>query len=529
MDRPNLFTYATKELSQDAMICWLMKCSAWKANDPANGALCNVGREFVDALLRKHRKALKGEVKRVSIYQQDIYIDVLARVEDAEASHVLLIEDKTHTGKRNRQLEGYYEKVRNGQSKLGSVQDATICPIFLKTGNQPLAEDDEIESKTKYKVFNRRDWLKVLDRYRGDNPIVTDFRAHLKAMEDDFKSYRFWKPGDHGSRTVAGWHGLFRALEEDNKNSDEKSEALRSPGWNYVPQKDGGFWAFHWGWADIPENCKTYLQLEVVPGKSANVCFKIGAWSNPDDDYRQRMKVRWSKLFQHVGGQRVCRPQRLKKGASMTVAVWKDKWPAFTPDRELDVTGVRRSLKAAQDVLDDSVGLFQIVDQARQKDWPRDAEPESETSYQWGRLGFLVRGREDDASSWTPGLFVGVLLDGHDHCTHLLNARGDACVILSVHPGLQPASEVPEYQTLVAGLQETTLPEGWEFYDHVNDERVEAEGYGAHNGPNPWHPIHIRCRQTELLKSTVLFHTQACEVVSAILDSPALTKPWTGR
>ena len=35
MLRPNLVDYATKELSQDAVVCWLI---AWAHRDPANHA-----------------------------------------------------------------------------------------------------------------------------------------------------------------------------------------------------------------------------------------------------------------------------------------------------------------------------------------------------------------------------------------------------------------------------------------------------------------------------------------------------------
>ena len=48
--RPNLFSIATKELSQDAFITWLLQ---W-ADDTfiqENSELCNAGKEFVKKLL----------------------------------------------------------------------------------------------------------------------------------------------------------------------------------------------------------------------------------------------------------------------------------------------------------------------------------------------------------------------------------------------------------------------------------------------------------------------------------------------
>ena len=75
---PNLFTYATKELSQDAMICWLLKWSEVQA-DKCGQALRGLGRAFAGALLGKHNQSLAGNIKRVEIHQQDHGIDVLAR------------------------------------------------------------------------------------------------------------------------------------------------------------------------------------------------------------------------------------------------------------------------------------------------------------------------------------------------------------------------------------------------------------------------------------------------------------------
>ena len=45
---PNIFKYATKELSQDALICWLVAC----AKEETDGRLRECGRKFVRALMQ---------------------------------------------------------------------------------------------------------------------------------------------------------------------------------------------------------------------------------------------------------------------------------------------------------------------------------------------------------------------------------------------------------------------------------------------------------------------------------------------
>ena len=120
--RPNLFDYAGKELSQDAMICWLI---AWAGHgdteDPEDRALHDCGRHFVRALLRKHHIDLNPSevIEKTEIHQQDHGIDVLARVTTDQEEYVLLIEDKTDTEDHSQQLQRYYDGVCNGETSLG--------------------------------------------------------------------------------------------------------------------------------------------------------------------------------------------------------------------------------------------------------------------------------------------------------------------------------------------------------------------------------------------------------------------------
>jgi hypothetical protein len=53
MPAPNLFSHATKELSQDAFLCWLLDWAnkAYAQTDPQ---MHRAGRMFLNALLAKH-------------------------------------------------------------------------------------------------------------------------------------------------------------------------------------------------------------------------------------------------------------------------------------------------------------------------------------------------------------------------------------------------------------------------------------------------------------------------------------------
>ena len=62
-EKPNIFDFATKELSQDAMICWLIRWAGVKNADTDEArALKGLGRNFVDAMLTKHGRSLSCEI-----------------------------------------------------------------------------------------------------------------------------------------------------------------------------------------------------------------------------------------------------------------------------------------------------------------------------------------------------------------------------------------------------------------------------------------------------------------------------------
>ena len=72
------------------------------------------------------------------------------------------------------------------------------APIFLKTGNQSIADDRKIEDGGYgYKVFRREEFLGVLNNCDGAHPILVDFREYLQEIEDRTNSYREWTQDHH--------------------------------------------------------------------------------------------------------------------------------------------------------------------------------------------------------------------------------------------------------------------------------------------------------------------------------------------
>ena len=346
--RPKIFDYATKELSQDAMICWLLKWSE-QGNQSRDEALHDCGVWFVHALLKKHGRNLPSEIEKVEIYRQEsvkqesvkkkLVIDVLARIND---KHVLLIEDKTGTKDHDNQLSMNYNAVIEGKTKLGNVAEEDLYPIYLKTGNQSLADDQRIEKIKNYKVFNRVDFLNVLSDYAGHNSLLVDFRQHLQDLENQTNSYVKWAQSDKRNNGLA-WQGFYRCLESLLFEGTQPWN-----GWGYV--HIGDFLGFWWR----PSNGhELYLQIQTKPGNETNLYFRVDAGGRTGEE--RRLREYWCERVKAVGGQRVVKPKKMGKGNTMAVACWKDEWLAFGMDGKLDLSNTVENLKQAESVWKEAI------------------------------------------------------------------------------------------------------------------------------------------------------------------------------
>ena len=344
---PNLFHYATNELSQDALICWLIE---W-AGQPLGATkedeeLRRWGLRLVNALLN-HRRGEQDPIElksgsRVEILRQERNIDVLARINER---HVLLIEDKTDTKDHSNQLSRYYHDVVEGRTTFREVRKSDLYPVYFKTGNQPLADDRRIEAieNCNYKVFNRKDFLTVLNDYKGRNAILLDFRKYLQELEDDTNAYAEWTRSQSGS--WLSWEGFCRCLEYEWGSSG------RWIWWGYVSNPSGGFHCFSWAPSDDSEQ---YLQIEArlesETVAEAKLCFKVEASETPRDQW-QDLKWSWHERAVEAGRGRVVKPDRMRVGNTMTVGWWKENWMAFGKDKSLDLAGTIENLKQAEEVL----------------------------------------------------------------------------------------------------------------------------------------------------------------------------------
>ncbi|MGB0907391.1 MAG: hypothetical protein ACPGVT_07845 [Maricaulaceae bacterium] len=253
---PNLFDFATGELSQDAFLAWLANWAdpKYAAQDPA---LNEVAQAFISRL---SAGAFTGvDIASVKTRQQFKKTDVVIAVTlcaPRRENHLIVIEDKTSSGIHGDQLREYTKRIGEAVSVGGEFESHIPHFVYYKTEDHITSEKD----LGGFTNITRADALAVFNAPAAKaitNAIFTDYVSRLNRIENDSKAYRHRPVEDW---EYAQWSGFLKAL----------CEALGADAnFGYVPNASGGFIAAWFGWdaftgAVFPEmiaDDEIYLQL----------------------------------------------------------------------------------------------------------------------------------------------------------------------------------------------------------------------------------------------------------------------------
>jgi len=178
LEKNNLFSFATSELSQDAFICW---CLNW-INYP-NEELYPMAKDIFSELLKEENL----ENEKVEILRQYKKIDVLVILKNSKKA--FLIEDKTYTSEHSEQIKRYKETIKNDFKE--EIND--VKTVYFKTGFW-FSDDYKTtidENKVNIKI-DRKNFLDILNKYRGKNPILDDYYEYFEEVtkqEEKEKNY----------------------------------------------------------------------------------------------------------------------------------------------------------------------------------------------------------------------------------------------------------------------------------------------------------------------------------------------------
>jgi hypothetical protein len=287
--KPNLFNFATSELSQDAFICWLLSFANYNSDEP----IVKTSKFLINKLTNNQI----SHIENVIVKKQVKHLDILCVIND---KYAILIEDKVNTKNHSNQLEKYYIDAKK------KYEEKNIYPIYLKTGDQSSYESI---IKNGYVPFLRTHFLEVLNfgiENGVNSDIFLDFKDYLQIKENNiglFKTTPFKEWGYNGNI----WTGFFIELQK----------SLNTGNWNYVPQKNSGFMAFVWNWKHFKNEVfdfHYYIQLEWN-----KFCFKI----IPKGGQKQRETRDFyrAKLYKIAKENNISLKQNGRIGKSMTVAI----------------------------------------------------------------------------------------------------------------------------------------------------------------------------------------------------------------
>lgn len=326
MARPNLFEYATSELSQDAVLCWL---AAWAKPEAAaeDRQLHELGIQYIAALLDVHKRPVP-EITCLEVRRQYKNIDVLLVINEQIA---ICIEDKAGSTDHSNQLARYIDVLVRQEG----FKTEDIVPIYVQTFEQ---DTYAAVNAAGYKVIPRKTLLSILESYATSpdaNAIARDFYKRLMDIDREVKSF-LNQPLDQWKWLA--WQGFYCELQA----------RLLAGEWGYVWNPNGGFQGYWWH-ANKTPGCEQYLQLE-----EGKLCFKISVEKSED---RTTLRDRWNMRLLEEGrtlGLNVARPNRFRLGQTMTVAVVQD-YRVANERGHLDIDATIARLKKAEAVLDAAV------------------------------------------------------------------------------------------------------------------------------------------------------------------------------
>ncbi len=258
MNQPNIFDYATSELSQDAFLCYMLAFGKEKYK-----------KDFPNEYVMAHMFLEKCEIDKneeiLSIQRQVDNIDVLVVTQN----YILIIEDKTYTNEHDDQIIRYVRNMRSHEEKINSDKKIKVC--YFKTGNYVYgykSSDCSILPQNDCCSLKRQDMLDILKDKCFGNIIFESFYQRLNSVEERVKAC--------DDTDIMTWNSekwfdyLYNTLQGHNFNI----------GW--VPNASGGFYGCWFDWRDVLSG-EDYKQIEVsfADGKTSQVklCYKFSSKS----------------------------------------------------------------------------------------------------------------------------------------------------------------------------------------------------------------------------------------------------------
>jgi hypothetical protein len=323
--RPNIFSLATKELSQDSYFTWLLQW-ADNYNSQHNEQLNETAKDFVRLLIGKDADY---QIIKSNAGRQWNNIDIWAEIND---EYFVVIEDKTNTCEHSEQLERYKQIA----TKHYKDKNHKLIFVYLKTGNESSSTLEKVIKKD-YKIINRKTVLNVFNQRQVQNEIFNDFKVYLMDIENQTNSFLKFE------NVISNWkaaEGFYIKLQELlNEWSD----------WHYVPNQNHGFLGFWYHWVRTTE-FNLNIQIENSFHNGIRVVIKIGAWT-PDIKKLYNILSDLRPYFKKYG-LTIIKPDKYKPGTTSTLAIVQNAI-SVENNGDINLDKTIKTLRSLEQVLDE--------------------------------------------------------------------------------------------------------------------------------------------------------------------------------
>lgn len=201
----NIFSFANKELSQDAFLCWLINNF-----NSSNSELREISKKFLQLIFKKkYNKEIP--IKSVDVIKQYKNIDVLIIV---NVHYFIILEDKILTIEHDRQINRY-SKILEQDKTYKNIKNKDIIAVYYKMFD----ENDNHEVR-----ITRDDMYLFFLNIHTDNYLLNDYKKYiyyLKEMLCKEHKIKDWN-------NVTGYYDKFIFDFNNSNNYDDNKKARKS-------------------------------------------------------------------------------------------------------------------------------------------------------------------------------------------------------------------------------------------------------------------------------------------------------------
>ena len=213
----NLFSFATSELSQDAVICWCINWFNFK-----DSKLFSLAKDMINLVCPKVPVSDSDEV---IIIRQWYKTDILLYFKTSETA--VIIEDKVYSSEHDNQISTYIKKINSltvkekAERNITDISSERLFTTYFKTG---FFYDYDKKVKADFVVTGKQ-FLEVINKYKDDNIILTYYYEHLDGIVSWYDVYGIINTDNIVNHQIAQYNlmrYIFKAKPHKSLKSSKK-------------------------------------------------------------------------------------------------------------------------------------------------------------------------------------------------------------------------------------------------------------------------------------------------------------------